>query len=518
MADYTSFYHFSEDPFKNSPNPKFFFPSESHNEALMSLQYGINERKGFILLLGEKGIGKTTLLNHLISTSDAKVKIAFIPHSRIPYKKLLKEILYQLDVPLKFNVKGSMLHELYYHLIKCLEHDENVAIILDEAHQINESVVEEVRLLANLETSTSKLLQIVLCGEPELRDKLRADVIRQIGQRIVITSRIEPMTEEESLQYIDHRLKIVGSSSSQIFTDEALTAICKQAGGVPRAINILCDNALSVGCSLAEEKISAATVRKIRKEKGLIKDKTRIIRTSRVQSRLPIKILAAFVLLMALAAVIFFNKDHVKNILNRYDIIKSAEQASLVKDAKKKAMSESTLKTPISEVVNTPTKHEQPLSPPPAPVKQPDKEIRVKTIVAATVGINLSSLARKNYKLANATLIDHILELNPDIKNPDLILVNQKIKLPEISDALLIKPSPDGGFKVHLATFTNRSSAAQYSGNIAIRGKQIEIAPRQVSARETWYRVMAGPFANWDEASKTVSEMKQRGIILSFRE
>jgi len=514
---YVSFYRFSEDPFRESPNPKFFFASETHREALFSLQYGIKERKGFILLLGHGGLGKTTLINHLISTFDSKVKTAFIPDSRIPYTKLLGVILHQLGVPVKLDLKGSMLHELYFYLITCLEQNENAVIILDEAHLIDESVVEEVRLLANLETPTSKLLQIVLCGEPKLRDKLRADVIRQIGQRIVITCRIDPMTEEESLRYIDHRLKMVGSEYSQVFEDKALAIICKQAKGIPRAINILCSNALSVGADLGEQKISAATVRKIKKDKDLISEKKLRTKIFWIRRRGIIKIFTAVMLVMILVITIFFSRGLVQNVLNRLDIVKSAGQKSPDDEAAKQAMPEATLKTTTPEAATVLAVHERMPLPTPAPVKQADKKIRFKSIAEVTAGANLTSLAFAYYNFSNTTLIDRILEQNPSITDPDLILVKQKIILPEITDAVLIKSSPGSRFNIHLATFISRSSATQYSRKINFNGKEVGITPRKVSGKKTWYRVSIGTYADWEEASRAIIEMKQQGLMSSFQ-
>src|SRR5271157_4343761 len=162
MIEYKRFYGFSENPFSISPDPKFFFSSESHSEALAGLLYGITQRKGFVLLLGDEGIGKTTLIHHLINRLERNVKTIFFPQSEIAFEQLLKGILLNLEIPLKTEVKGSMLHDLYHYLIRTLEQGENVAIIIDDAHNISLPAIEELRLLSNLETGRSKLLQIVM--------------------------------------------------------------------------------------------------------------------------------------------------------------------------------------------------------------------------------------------------------------------------------------------------------------------------------------------------------------------
>ena len=162
---------FPKIPLKFHLTPNFSFPAESHGEALASLRYGINEKKGFILLLGEAGIGKTTLLHYLMNTLDSNVKPIFFPQSQTHFEQMLSEMLLQLGLPSGLKTKGSMIHELNNALIECLKRDETVAIIIDEAQNIGLDLIEEVRLLANLETRTSKLLQIVLVGQPELQGK-----------------------------------------------------------------------------------------------------------------------------------------------------------------------------------------------------------------------------------------------------------------------------------------------------------------------------------------------------------
>lgn len=518
MTDYSKFYGFSENPFDVTPDPKFFFPSESHSEALASLRYGITYRKGFILILGEAGIGKTMLIQHLINTLDAQVKTILFPQSQIPFEQMLKEMLIKLKLPLGLETKGSMMHELYGHLIGCLARDETVAVIIDEAENIGLNVIEEVRLLANLETSTSKLLQIVLVGQPELREKLRSEVIRQIKQRIVITCQIKPLTEKESMQYIDHRLKIAGSGSPEVFTDESLSLICRYAKGVPLTLNTLCNNALSIGCSLSEQRISATTVKKVRRERGILTTERACILASGIKRHLR-KIFFIIPALVLLAMALFFGRSYVQPIFNaqkpNHSVTPPAfgEKAS-APEVKRHDAAENVPGRPGPEVMDTVL--EAPIIPasPPAVKGHSNAEIRVKEIVEVKKGVNLYSLAYQYYKAADETLIDHILKLNPAITNPNLILISQKIKIPEITESLLIVQYSEGLYKVHLRTFANLKSAAQYRRDAALWGKEIDIVPWKVSAGETWYRVMAGPFVNRDEASKALEEMKQKGFSI----
>jgi len=524
MIDYKQFYGFSENPFNISPDPKFFFSAESHREALAGLLYGIKERKGFVLLLGEEGIGKTTLIHHLMATLDRNVKKIFFPQSQIAFEQMLKEILLNLGIPIKIEVKGSMLHDLYNYLIRSLEQGENVVIIIDDAHNISLEAIEELRLLSNLETSRSKLLQIVIVGQPELKAKLRSKVIRQINQRIVVSSQISTLTEEESLRYIDHRLKIVGSGNSEIFTDEALSLICRYAKGIPRAINILCSNALSVGYSLSEKRISASAVRKIRREKDILTGERSPKPCSKMKRNLSRKIAYAFLAFAIFAMVMFFNKDYVKHLLTEQKLKNVAELSSLRdKDetskpkGKRHVVLEPVPTTPNPEVKSGSPETPQTATSSATTMNQPDTGIRVKKIVEVKVGTTLSLLALKYYKEANTTLIDHILKLNPDITDPNLILVNQKIKIPEITESLLLLQSSNGVCKVHLGTFLHRGYAVRYIDDIDLPGKKMEVIPRKVSQTETWYRVLAGPFVSKNDGLKAIEELKKKGLLPSLR-
>ncbi len=521
MTDYIKFYGFSEDPFDISPDPKFFFPSESHSEALASLLYGINRKKGFLLILGEDGIGKTTLIHHLLNQLDEKVKTLLLPQSHLPFHQILREMLLQLNLPLGVETKGSMIHELYHHLIRCMERDETVAVIIDEAENIGLDVIEEVRLLANLETSTSKLLQIVLVGQPALGEKLRSDIIRQIKQRIVISYRINPLTEEESMRYIDHRLKIVGSGCSEVFTDQALSLICRHAKGIPLALNILCYNALSVGYGRSEKRISPATVKKVQSEKERVSPERAQSIAAGFKSYLPRKITYVIPALVIFAIALFFGRSYWQPFFDARQPDQSFTQPAIEDKAKKDPVPEVQGQDAAENIPGTPDSGsmasvpEMPHIPPspPATTSHPGAdEVRVKEIVEAKKGATLNSIANRYYKAADETFLDHILKLNPEIKNPNLILIRQKIKIPEMTESLLVVQTSGPLVKIHLKTFRNLKSAEKYRLDIASVRKEIEIVPLKISPAETWYRVMAGPFPAKDNGLKFLEEMKQRGF------
>ncbi len=538
MADYIPFYGLSEDPFAARPDSRFFFPAEGHNEALASLLYGINRKKGFVVILGEAGIGKTTLIAHLIATLDPGVKTILFPKSDLPFPKMLEEMLLTLKLPLGLHTKGSMIHELYHHLIRCLERNETVAVVIDEAENIGLDVIEEVRLLANLETSTSKLLQIILVGEPSLMDKLRSEVIRQIKQLVVISCRIEPLSEKESRQYIDHRLNIAGSGAAKLFTAEALSLICRSARGNPLKINTLCHNALAVGCGRSEQQISSSTVKKIQGERErLSADKADAIAAEFRKSRPRKMAFAAAAVAAAIAAILFVGRDRWLPLLKtqqpeRTTIITPLETPTPAASAPSQALRpefpfQAARQSPAAEPVpaipiqTAPSPAPQkgaPASalpqastqtPPPAtqqgqagaqPAAPSPHKDRIKETIEVKEGENLYAIAYRHYKAADETFLDYILRLNPEITNPNLILVDQRIKIPEMSASSRVI-SDGSGFQVHLRTFRSQRAAAQFRGNVASKGKKIEIVPWKASPVETWYRVTAGPFATHDEAT-----------------
>ena len=267
---YTQFYGFSKKPFNLTPDPAFFFVTQSEQEIISSLVYGINERKGFISITGEVGTGKTTILHYLQTILDPNVKIVFIVQTHITFIQLMKEVLTELKLPFGNETKSAMTRQLNTYLKQTAESGENLVIIIDEAQNLSRDVLEELRMLSNLETSENKLLQIVLVGQPELETKLNSEDLRQLKQRIGIRRQIKPLTEVESRAYIEHRLSRVGSASKAVFTPEALSLICRYAEGVFRNINILCDNAFVIGYGLQKKTIDEAIVKEVLEDMGTL--------------------------------------------------------------------------------------------------------------------------------------------------------------------------------------------------------------------------------------------------------
>jgi len=242
---YNAFFGFTESPFNLSPDPAFFFRSEQHEEALANLVYGVQARKGFIVLAGEVGTGKTTMLECLRDYLESQyIEFAFLFNSRINAEQFFEMIAYDLNLPCERTSKTEVLFALNQVLVEEAQEGRTVVLIVDEAHNLEWEVLEEIRLLGNLETRNGKLLQIVLAGQPELDRKLDAPNLRQLKQRIVLRCNLRPFTLRDSVDYIQSRLERAGMREQTVFSEDVLAEIHVRSQGTPRLINALCDNML----------------------------------------------------------------------------------------------------------------------------------------------------------------------------------------------------------------------------------------------------------------------------------
>src|SRR5262245_25113785 len=254
---YCDFYQLTERPFNVTPDPKFLYLNARYREALASLNYGITQRKGFITLIGEAGTGKTTLLNKLLEDLDPKTKSVFIFNTNVTFEDILEYIFAEFDLPVHNGKKLYMLQRLNTFLLEELRGGGNVALLIDEAQDLEFSVLEDLRLLSNLETAKEKILQIVLSGQPELGQKLSNPVLRQLRQRIGINCRLLPLSRDEITEYIQYRLQAAGCPDLKLFSREAEEQVYHFSRGIPRLVNVVCDNALVIGYALGKKRIGA---------------------------------------------------------------------------------------------------------------------------------------------------------------------------------------------------------------------------------------------------------------------
>lgn len=257
---YLDYYHLTEMPFDITPNPRFLFYSGKHREAYNHLMFGIRQRRGFVQLTGEVGAGKTTLCRAMLEQLSGQYATALILNPALSTDKLIKAIAMEFGLEVRGFDELEILDALNLFLLRQAEEEREAVLIIDEAQDLSDDGLEQVRLLSNLELDNRKLIQIVLMGQPELRDKLNNPALRQLRQRITVRYHLKALTREEVQHYIRHRLNISGANGCPSFTRPALWRIQSYSHGVPRLVNAVCDKALLAGCVNQRDTIDYRTI------------------------------------------------------------------------------------------------------------------------------------------------------------------------------------------------------------------------------------------------------------------
>jgi general secretion pathway protein A len=260
---YKNYFGFGDLPFRVTPQPQFFYSNPVYREALATLRYGIEARKGFIIITGEVGTGKTTLLKLLMRDAESVIHTAFVFNPKLDFIGLLRFILKDFGIHPLSNDKSMLMDQLNDYLIQQLQMGHIVALLVDEAQQLSDAVLEELRLLSNFETEKEKLIQIVLMGQPELEQRLNRPKLRQLKQRVALHCRLAPLASPEIRQYIDLRLSTVGYEGIELFEAKAIEGIAFYSKGIPRLINVICDNALLIAYGASKRKVSAEIVEEV---------------------------------------------------------------------------------------------------------------------------------------------------------------------------------------------------------------------------------------------------------------
>ena len=264
---YKQFFGLKENPFNVNPDPRFLCETAHTREAFACLTYGIQNRKGFVVLSGEVGTGKTTLLNKLLDwLNHERISNAFVFNPRLDVTQFLDFMMADFGIHCESNMKSQVLLTFNHWLLERHRAGETAVLVVDEAQNLSDEVLEEIRLLTNLETSTQKLLQIVLAGQPELERKLNQPHLRQLRQRITLRARTHPLEMEEVATYVEDRLHKAGASNGSIFSPEALAAIHKYSRGIPRVVNLLCEHALISSFVDQKRPVSADAIVEVARE------------------------------------------------------------------------------------------------------------------------------------------------------------------------------------------------------------------------------------------------------------
>lgn len=274
---YKKFYNLNEKPFKIVPNPNFLFLSPRYENALTYLEYGLAEKSGFIMLTGEIGMGKTTLIRYLLNKLESKMEVGVILNTNVTADQILKLILLEFELPASEGDKSKELETLYRFLIEQYKIGKQVILIIDEAQNLTDEALEEVRMLSNLQSDEEILLQVMVVGQPELKKKLKKPELAQFSQRIAVSYHLSPLTRKECHDYIAHRLKAAGGNPD-IFLTNAMDLIYDSSGGIPRTINLLCDACLVYGFADEIEQIGEYIVQQVIDDKegmGIFTDRFR---------------------------------------------------------------------------------------------------------------------------------------------------------------------------------------------------------------------------------------------------
>jgi len=526
---YTDFYQFSEKPFEDNPDPKFLYSTPSYQEIFTSILTWIKEGYGFAVVTGEAGIGKTFFIHTLLSHLDEKIYPISVLNPVATFIDLLKQILLVLKQPTREENETALFHRFTESLNQIVAQDKTLLIILDEAQDLDDRTLKNIERLLDL---GSKPIRILFVGGPHLDERLNSMGLIKFVQKIKARQKIKPFTEEESRGYIDHRLRLVGCSS-EIITPKAISMICSYTQGISGLINHVCDNALWAGYTMNREKIDVDIIKKVIQnlEGPRITPKVlpsmqpiRKIWESPSQFAIPFRrVSMAIVLLACLGGLIFLFYEYIGRRSMKIQEIKSfIGQKLAIGPSKHQPSAQGTIEGILKK--DSPTSYESKLTQPESSSLQrdavlltPEKGKQPLTeVIVVRRGETLSLLAKNYYHMANSTLIDLILQSNPEITNEDLIKVDQKIKIPKVTEEFLVSQSPDQTFKIYIGTFWSSELSKRYRDEPTLKGKTIEIIPFKISPNKFRYRVSVGNFQNRDEALNMVFSLKKKRLLPSF--
>ena len=542
---YLEHFGLRESPFSLTPDPRYLFMSDGHKEALAAMVYGIQERRGFVLVVGEVGTGKTTLIRHLLGHFEDNVRTCYVFNTLVSFEELLEAILRDLGLTCHSHRRVDMIEVLNEFLIKEAEAGRCVVLIIDEAQHLSSAVLEDLRMLSNLETSRSKLLQIMLVGQPELLRRLAQPSLRQLRQRIALVAELKPLTFRETTQYISHRLSVAGCRQGVPFTRAALRRLYAASGGIPRLVNVLADQAMILAFGDGASRVRHRVVRQAAKERSFSPrsswlteraDSIRspVARRARSPSRrrrLPVPILVSAAALAALVLVVWSVPDVIERLRWKPSAVSTdtamkglsgagvnlvaTEGANTVATEAQTAASEApTAATEAPTVVGpgpAATAITVPELPPrtdrleggepPAPTSTVSTQGKTKEIVVRS-GDTFASIIRNAYGQSSLTLLDHVVQANPTVRDVNVLEVTQRLRLPPYTPTAMVRQQGKAHYLVHVATVPSAEMVAQIRSAVARQRRPIYTVEVRLTHNVSGHRVLVGDFDDRTQAEE----------------
>ncbi|MGH7797051.1 MAG: AAA family ATPase [Candidatus Binatia bacterium] len=515
---YNSYFGFPESPFNVTPDPRFFYTNPVYQEAFAALRYGIEAKKGFIVITGEVGTGKTTLLRKLMRNLGDTIHSVFIFNTLLSFPELLQLILHDLSLAPKEPSKVAMHQELNDYLIKQLKQGHVVSVLIDEAQNLSDEALEGLRLLSNLETDQEKLLQIVLMGQPELKTKLDRPGLRQLKQRVAFQCRLAPLKDEEVGRYIDFRLRTVGYAGKDLFQPDAVQQIAFYSRGIPRLINIICDNALLIAYAGSQKIISADIIKEVGRDLRLgsevqVTDAETIPTLSesntardtsvhevpngvlrrKVERRVGVGVGTLLIILafVAVASVIdpqhFFSTAADRLEVSKHNLKQWVALVTHQQAVPQKITAEATARQQAaSEKTNA----------------EAERVVMTHPRVIIQHGSTIHKIASQVYGANTLLGMDLIKEFNPQIENLNWVFPGQDLLLPPLTHETMLRKQPDGSYRLIVASFPSLTEANKSARLLGYTGYQVVITPKRVSDDLLLHRIEIDGLKNSEDAKQ----------------
>ncbi|HHO76354.1 MAG TPA: hypothetical protein ENN05_07980 [Deltaproteobacteria bacterium] len=526
---YREFFGLKLKPFSITPDPRFLYMSPGHKEALAHLLYGIKEASGFVVITGEVGTGKTTILNAFLLKLPPRMPKVVIKNPHIKVENLYFLLGEAISMP-----DGKRSRDFIHEYEERLKATGGAVLIVDESQGLSIEMLEEIRLLSNLETTNEKLVQIMLLGQQELNDKLKSPHLRQLKQRIGLKYHIPPLDSNETRDYIDHRLRVAGYEPMEkpIFTVSALAEIYRYSKGFPRLINIVCDNVLLGAFTDNTRQVNAQLVRKVVSDLEGTYGKSatappslfRAAAVSRIGIWTKIAAVAGICIVLVAAGWTVYS-------IGRHSQDDSRQEISMPVTSSPRDIPEKPSDPAEAEVLNKPehapdaaVAQQEPvrkvirenvamldegalMDDPPIPVSMNEPELEKGRIVTVSVGDTIAELAADYYGRVDAGILQSIRMANPDLSNIDLIYEGQEIIMPAVQTV------PRVLYSVSVASYHSVAEAKAVFLDLLNKGYQATIYPYLDAQRNTWYRITIGTFDSRGDAIGYAGELRDKGFL-----